>query len=151
VTVHGDQLHFFDVPRLIEFHERVGALVTLVLKANTLDKAEEGDLAEIDPATNKILRWHQRPHSLDTFGGNLYLNGGLAIYSKKVLEHIPGLTPVSLDRDIIPRLIEKRFPVYGFPSHEEMLDIGTMDRYERAKSKYPELKRAYEKKHPRVV
>lgn len=134
IFIYGDQLFFYDVRPLVDFHKKNRALGTLVLKRS--DDPVHGDLAEIDQETKKIIRWHPRPHGFESFGEVLYLNTGIDVFSKKIFGSIPSGRPVKLDGEIIPVLIAESGEIYGLPTDEPILDIGTPEKYEYAKQWY---------------
>ncbi len=138
IVVYGDHLHFYNFRALLDFHERHNALATLVLKRS--DLPANGDIAEIDPETNRITVWHPRPHDIEEYGNKYYLNSGLEVFSKRILDFIPPKGPVKLDAQILPLLIKKRTDIYGLPTEENILDIGTPEKYEFAKNWYREQK-----------
>lgn len=140
VLIYGDELFFYDLRPLVDFHMSQSALATLALKRS--DKPENGDLGEIDPHTHRIIQWHPRPHPHASFGDSLHLNSGIYVLSKKLLDVIPAGRPVKLDGEILPVLIEKGEEVYGLPTDEEILDIGTPEKYEYAKQRFSEKYRA---------
>lgn len=128
--LYGDQVHRFDFSRAIKQHIDTGALATLVLKRSGVP--QEGDCAEIDSASGRIVRWHARPHEIQKFGDRYFLNSGLYVFSKKILDHIPADRPVKLDIEVLPRLVAEGYPIYGFVTDEKILDIGTPERYAAA-------------------
>ena len=134
ILIYGDHLFTFDFRPLVDFHIEKRALATLLLKRS--DLPQNGDLAEIDNLTKKIKKWHSRPHPHTEFGDILYLNTGLDILSKKILEYIPPNRPIKLDIDILPKLTGEDVLIYGFPTDEEILDVGTPEKYEIAKKWY---------------
>lgn len=132
VLMYGDQLHFFDAVKLINFFEdHPHALGAVVLKRS--DHPQNGDLAEIDPVTLRIIGWHRRPHAFHEFCPNMYLNTGIYVFRKNILARIPANKSVKLDGDIIPAIIAEQGLLYGFVVDEDILDIGTPEKYEYAK------------------
>jgi len=131
ILLYGDHMHAFDFRNILRFHNSVGALGTMVLK--TSDLPQNGDIAEIDPATRRIIKWYARPHKVAEFSDSLYLNTGFSVFSKKIVDHIPKGRPVKLDAEVIPALVTQGAPLYGFPTAEEILDINTPEKYEIAK------------------
>lgn len=134
ILIYGDHLFTFDFRLLVNLHLEKHALATLVLKHS--DSPQNGDLAEINNDTNQIIKWHPRPHNFKEFGNFLYLNTGLDVLSKKILKDIPPNRPVKLDIEIIPKLIQKGALIYGLPTDEQILDVGTPEKYEFAKNWY---------------
>ena len=136
LLLYGDMVHFVDFRPILKFHENNEALLTAVLK--TSEHPQNQDLAEIDPVTSRILKWHFRPHKIYELTDKLFTNAGLYVLSKKIMDFIPPDEPKSLDLEIIPALFKTQTNLYGFPSPTEILDIGSPDRYEFAKKWYSE-------------
>ena len=55
-----------------------------------------------------------------------YLDAGVSIYSKKVLDLIPTHKPVSLEKEIYPKLINQK-QLMGYLSKERFYDVGTYE------------------------
>ncbi|MEK7181171.1 MAG: NDP-sugar synthase [Patescibacteria group bacterium] len=134
LLLYGDMVHFVDFRPILKFHENNNTLLTAILKRS--DHPQNQDLAEIDPVTSRILKWHFRPHKIYELTNQLFTNAGLYILSKKILDFIPPNKPKSLDMEIIPSLFKTQANLYGFPSPTEILDIGSPDRYEFARNWY---------------
>ncbi|UCD79749.1 MAG: nucleotidyltransferase family protein [Desulfobacterales bacterium] len=56
-----------------------------------------------------------------------WINGGIYIMRKSLVESIPAATPYSLERQLFPALAKKN--IYGFCSNGKFIDIGTPDSY----------------------
>lgn len=138
ILIYGDQLHFFDFRPALEFHRRNKALATIILKRS--DLPQNGDLVEIDHKTKKINKWHPRPHKFHDFSNDLFLNSGLYVLSKEILNYIPPGSPSKLDIEIFPNLVKQGKAVYGFFAEQDILDIGTPEKYEIAKQWYKKNK-----------
>ena len=136
VFIYGDLLFTYDFRPLFNLHFDKHALVTLALKRS--DAPENGELAEIDTVTQKIIKWHARPHGFKEYGDSLYLNSGLYVMSKKIFDYIPSNTAIKLDGQVIPKLIQEHKEVYGLITDEAILDVGTPEKYEFAKKWYAE-------------
>ncbi len=132
LLVYGDQVHFYDFAPLLALRREHNALAALALKRS--DLPQNGDLAEWDASTGRIVRWHPRPHSWTAFGEGLYLNTGIYVLSGALVERIPAGRPVSLDREILPALVAEGAPVFGRPPEDEVLDSGTPEKDARARA-----------------
>ncbi|MEK7188179.1 MAG: NDP-sugar synthase [Patescibacteria group bacterium] len=143
LLIYGDQLHFYDFQPLLQFHEDHQAFGTLVLKDS--DIPENGDVAEIDPNTHRITAWLTRPHGITELGDKYHINGGFSMWSKKLLDFIPSDFPAKLDGEILPPLMKTRRDLYGLPTKENMIDIGTLEKYEAAQKWYRQKKVDYKK------
>jgi len=138
LLLYGDMVHFLDFRPIIKFHEDSNSTLTPILKKS--DHPQNVDLAEINPETSEILKWHFRPHQIQKLENNLFTNSGLYVASKKVLNSIPPNKPKNLDAEIIPSLVKSGHKLHGYVSPVEILDIGSPDRYEIAKNWYAKQK-----------
>jgi D-glycero-alpha-D-manno-heptose 1-phosphate guanylyltransferase len=66
-----------------------------------------------------------------------WINAGVYILKKTLLESLPSGTPCSMEHDFFPDLIGKG--LYGFPATGEFLDIGTPDTYQQAENFFREI------------
>lgn len=136
--LYGDELHFFDFAPLVETHIKNNALASIVLKVS--DFPQDGEVAEFDPATKKILRWHTRPHDVVALTENQKVNSGLYVMSKRILEYIPEDGPIKLDGQVLPRAFAAGEDFYAFLATVPILDIGKPEKYEVAKEYYKKRK-----------
>lgn len=137
ILIYGDHLHFFDFRPVIDFHHKHGGIVTLVLKRSR--NPQNGEVVEIDPESRRVVRYHVRPHQIYELGGNVYTNSGLYVLNKKILDHIPADAPIKLDGAIMPILLQKGTEICGYPTTENILDIGTPEKYKFAQDWYAEM------------
>jgi NDP-sugar pyrophosphorylase family protein len=63
-----------------------------------------------------------------------YINAGIYLFQKNILSLIPENTKYSLEYDLFPSLTN--LDSFAFVSCEELIDIGTPERYERAKKHF---------------
>ena len=134
IFIYGDELFFFDFRALVNAHEKNNALATIVLKRS--DNPQAGEVAKIDPVMKRIFEWHVRPHDIHEFKENMYVNGGLYVLSKKILDAIPAHAPLRLDIHVLNKLVARGERIFGYPTGENILDIGTPEKYESAKQWY---------------
>jgi NDP-sugar pyrophosphorylase family protein len=138
--MYGDELHFFDFGPAVQMHLEKNALATVILKKS--DFPQDGEIAEINPIDKKIVRWYVRPHSISNLTSTLLLNSGLYVLSRRIIDYISAGAPVKLDGEVIPKVLKYGEPVYGFPTDERILDVGTPEKYEIAKKFYAEMVRS---------
>lgn len=128
--MYGDELHAFDFGPLVDFHMDNKALVTAVLKRS--DIPQNGEIAEVDPVTRRVVSWRVRPHAITEYGDRFHVNAGLYVISKKILDYIPAGMSVKFDGEALPRAITAGEPIFGWPTEEDILDIGTVEKYKYA-------------------
>jgi histidinol-phosphate phosphatase family protein len=131
LLIYGDQLHFCDVAPLVRTYHETGASVALMVKRS--DEPQNGDLVELDP-DRRVVRWHRRPHDHTAFTGSWYLNAGLYVMSRAIIDRIPPDRPVSLDGEILPALLADGQLICGLPAEDDILDIGTPEKYAHAQA-----------------
>ena len=132
LLIYGDQLHFYDFGPLLQAYRRGGGVAALVVKRS--DAPQNGDVVEVDEGSGRIARWHARPHGFTEFRSALYLNAGLYVLSRGIVERIPAGRPVSLDREVLPALVAEGQPLSALPASEDILDIGTPEKLAYAQS-----------------
>ena len=132
--MYGDEFHQFNFQPVVDFHIRNDAMATLVLKR--FDNPQNGEIVKIHPSTRRVVEWHARPHGIDNFNADLFLNSGLYVLSKKILKYIAHDCPVKLDKDVLPVALREGYPLFGWPTEENILDIGTAEKYRFAEELY---------------
>lgn len=65
-------------------------------------------------------------------GGPGWINAGVYLLGRQVIERIPDGRPVSIEREVFPRLVGR--DLYGYRSHGRFLDIGTPESYRMAEA-----------------
>jgi len=63
-------------------------------------------------------------------GRNGWINAGVYLIRREIIATIPSNRTVSLEREVFPFLIGKKF--YGYKSHGAFIDIGTPESYKKA-------------------
>jgi len=136
MLIYGDHLHFLDFDPFFELYEKSGGAGVIALsdQGNPL----EGEVAEFNKDSYRIIRWYTRPHNIKKVSDTHLRNAGFYILSKSILDHIPANKKVSLDKEIMSGIIESGVPLYGLKIEDPFIDIGTPERYEYAKKWYQE-------------
>lgn len=132
--MYGDELHRFDFSPVADFHARVGATATIVLGRGA--DPQDGDIARVDARTKRIIDWYIRPHDITALESDLFFNNGLYVLSKKVTDYITPHAVEGFDRDVLPRAMAAREPIFGWPTGEGIFDIGTPSHYLAGKEWY---------------
>lgn len=145
VVVYGDVLTNLDLSAMVNFHHQKNGVATLAVfqAANPLQVG----VVEMD-AEGRILSFVEKPQSLDLEPRTLNVerrisnikapvlaSGGVYVFEKQVLDHIPAQGFSDFAYDIFPRVIALGLPLYGYlPSSKDyfIIDIGTWDKYRKA-------------------
>ena len=175
LAANGDSLLDIDAGALLRYHEEMSAFVTLGL-AVVKDASRYGtvELDESFAGESEV----SRSQSLKASGcqegcGRVkrfcektnrhepgLINGGLYVMRRELLDEIPEGRSVSLEREVLPRLLEagslkvaasqrlnvseshERLGVYGMVSRSYFVDIGTPEDYGRLRKNPSALIRA---------
>ncbi len=129
LVVNGDSFLDVDLHSLVSFHRRHKALATMAL-ARVRTRARYGAV-HLD-STGKILAFREKSPKAR---GALCVNGGVYVLENRVLDLIPPGKPVSLEHEIFPRLVGKRF--YSFAVRGYFIDIGVPVDYKKAQRELP--------------
>jgi mannose-1-phosphate guanylyltransferase/phosphomannomutase len=127
LVISGDALCDIDLGRIIAFHRRKGAAVTIGLKAveNPLEfgivVTEEG---------GRVERFLEKPSWGQVFSDTI--NTGIYVLEPEVLEHIPTDRPVDFSHELFPYLLDQGQPIYGLVCDGYWQDIGNLEQYRQA-------------------
>jgi len=117
LVVYGDVIHAIDLKNFTAMHEEKKGFATLALDSrNQLGKG-----VVILDANKKIKRFVEKPEK-EIAGG--FVNSGLYLFNKKVLEYIPSKGCSDFGKDIFPKILEEGKEMYGFIGGKA-IDIGT--------------------------
>lgn len=130
VLLYGDVMVNLNISKLIEYHRKKKASATLV--AHESDHPGDSDVVDMD-AEHRVKRiW--RPSGNEDFR-NL-TNAALYVMKKEVLEHVERGRTSDFGKDLLPKLLEKGVPVYGYITEEYLKDMGTPERLAKVRSDY---------------
>lgn len=123
LVLNGDSYCAADIKALLEFHAAKRATATLTL-ARVADSSRFGRV-ETD-VTDSVCSFVEKGGPQ----GPGWINAGIYCLNREVIEEIPTGRPVSLEREVFPKLIGNS--LYGFQSDGRFLDIGTPESYAAA-------------------
>ncbi len=125
LVMNGDSMCKLNLGSFIDFHLEKEALLSVVLvrskTARDYGSVTLDDFQRITSYNEKIAD-----------GSNNLINAGIYLMQKAIFSHMPAQNRFSLEYDLFPRIIGNR--CYGFLTESELIDIGTPERYEKAKS-----------------
>ncbi len=128
LLMNGDVVASVDLTRMIAAHREHGGLGTMSL-FEVEDTRPYGVVAL--GAEDRILRFVEKPEPHDA--PSHWINAGVSVWSREVLDRVPTGREVSFEREILPGLIDSsdsrgRHGVYGFTFREFWEDAGTPER-----------------------
>lgn len=132
IIVQGDNVFFFNMKDIINYHESKNAFMTIVLKP--VNNVEDFGVAKL--RENNMIEYFVEKPKKENAPSNL-ANTGIYIFSPEIREVFKSeeiksfisLGKMDFGKDIIPYLINKGYPVYGYVTNDLWFDIGTPDRY----------------------
>jgi mannose-1-phosphate guanylyltransferase len=125
-ALNGDSLREADLSELVRFHRSTGAKATILLTP-VADPSRYGLVRLAGDGRVETFLEKPRPEEIDTD----LINAGLYVLEPEVLELVPEGRPVSIERDVFPRLAEEG-AVYGVALSGYWLDVGTPESYLQA-------------------
>jgi len=125
-VMNGDSLFDIELRTLMDYHRAMEATATLAL-AYVNDTQRYGAVG-INEAGRIVSFREKREGNKEGL-----INGGVYVLARKVLDIIPGGQPVSLEQDILPRLIGQ--DLYGLSLRGYFVDIGVPADYMGLRSK----------------
>lgn len=121
LVANSDVIADVDAGALVAAHRRHGGIGTMTLAE--VDDTRPYGVAALDP-TDRIARFVEKPEPKDA--PSHWINAGLSVWRREVLDLIPRGHAVSFETEIMPQLLPKG--VYGFRSRGFWEDAGTPER-----------------------
>ena len=127
LVISGDALCDFDLGKLVKFHQKRQAAVTIGLKS-VENPLEFGIVVTDDEG--RIERFLEKPSWGQVFSDTI--NTGVYVLEPEVLQHIPTGRPFDFSKELFPLLLEMGRPLYGMSMEGYWQDIGNLDQYRQA-------------------
>lgn len=124
-ALNGDCYSHVDYKALLHYHFARNSTATLTV-AKVVDNKDFGSI-DLDP-DNRILAFREKQE----LKGVSYVNVGIYCYNKEIFSYMPPEKNFSLEYDVFPKLCGQDF--FGHVVEEGFLDIGTPERFEKAKN-----------------
>ena len=124
LVMNGDSFCPVPLDMFIQFHQIKIAEFSLALIKNKTPTTDCG-VVTLDQS-ERVTGFDEKVMNVDCF-----LNAGVYLFGKKIFTLIPEKTIYSLEYDVFPKLINQR--VYGYEVDLDLIDIGTPERYHKAR------------------
>jgi mannose-1-phosphate guanylyltransferase len=121
VLLNADVIASVDLSDILAAHHAHSALGTMVL--TEVDDIEPYGVAALGE-NDRIVRFVEKPKLSEA--PSHWINAGIAVWNRRVIESIPAGRPVSFEREILPGLL--REGVFGFRARGFWEDAGTPQR-----------------------
>lgn len=123
IVLNGDVLFEINFLSFLKFHQLKGSRCSIAL--TLVPNASRFGLVKCSPA-GRIKEFVEKPKGSR---GKQWINAGAYIIDSDLIETIPTRRPVSVEREIFPRFLNRGFPVFAFKTNGYWNDIGTPQTY----------------------
>jgi mannose-1-phosphate guanylyltransferase / phosphomannomutase len=127
VVISGDALTDVNLQKLVDFHRKQGAAVTIGLKS-VENPLEFGIVVTDDEG--RIERFLEKPSWGQVFSDTI--NTGIYVLEPEVLRHVPTDRPYDFSKELFPLLLEMGRPLYGYVFEEYWQDVGNLEQFRQA-------------------
>ncbi len=127
IVIGGDDLTDLDLSRLVKFHKDKKALCTIAL--SLVEDPSEYGIALLNER-GRITRFLEKPKGEMIFSNAA--NIGIYLLEPEVFELIPKGVPYGFGKNLLPLLIERKLPLYGFLTSSYWKDVGNLKTYQQA-------------------
>ena len=127
IVCSGDLVLDVDINKIIDFHRKNKALITIVTHPNS--HPYDSDLITVDK-NNRVLHIKNKFEKRNYYYNNL-VSAGLYIVNNKTLKYFKTEKPLNLEHDFINSFI-KSHKVFSYKSYEYIKDVGTPERLKMA-------------------
>ncbi|HVM60100.1 MAG TPA: NDP-sugar synthase [Verrucomicrobiae bacterium] len=127
IVFYGDNLVRIEFAPVLEFHRARQAQATVALFASP--EPWTGGVVETD-STGRVQRFVEKPDRKQ-ISTNL-ISAGILVLEPQVLDMIPAGQFYDFGKDVFPRLLAERRPVYAMEPKAYIQDVGTPERLAKA-------------------
>jgi D-glycero-alpha-D-manno-heptose 1-phosphate guanylyltransferase len=126
LLLNGDSYCAASLPEFWKFHQRQAADLSLVL--TSVEDCSRYGCVQLGP-DGRVLRFEEK----NRVGGAGWVNAGIYLMNRSLIQAIPADVPSSLEREMCPKWAANE-RCFGFPSRGHFLDIGTPESYAQAEA-----------------
>ena len=127
MLVFGDIFFDFDMERMIDFHHRKNAAVTLLAHPNM--HPFDSDLVVTDPE-GRVTGFDSK-HNVRNYWYDNCVNAGIYVIDASVCGLVAEPVKTDFEHDVLAKMIEDAGNVYAYRTPEFVRDVGTVDRIEK--------------------
>ncbi|MGB9728317.1 MAG: sugar phosphate nucleotidyltransferase [Thermoprotei archaeon] len=126
IVVSGDLFSDINLGSMLDFHKSKGSVFTMALV--TVENPLEFGVALLDHE-GRLKKFIEKPGWGEVFSNTI--NAGIYIIEPEVLELIPKGSEFDFSRDLIPLLLKRDYPVYGYIHNGYWKDVGNTEQYRK--------------------
>jgi NDP-sugar pyrophosphorylase family protein len=126
LVLNGDSYYLGELAPIFDWHfEKKAAISILLAKVG-----DTGRYGNVETASSGQIEQFREKESASTGSG--WVNAGVYLIQRDVIQTIPDDRPISLEREVFPSFIGRG--LYGYRGQQDFLDIGTPESYAQALS-----------------
>jgi mannose-1-phosphate guanylyltransferase/phosphomannomutase len=140
IATYGDSIRVVDVGQMWDFHKEKGAFATICIYKRFGPDPKSMIIFDSD---GRIKEFRERPAPEDIKGDFVWANSALYIFEPGIFDYIeegetvdPDLIGVDFGKDVFPKLLKDGKKVYAFPMEGYFVDIGNIEKLEKANRDY---------------
>ncbi len=124
LVANGDSFCKVSLREFVDFHFKKNALISMAV-TNT-DVCDDYGVITINDL-QRIVEFNEKAKGYK----NCLINAGFYLLQREVFSLMPEKNNFSIEKDFFPKIIKRN--LYAFETQESLIDIGTPERYEKAK------------------
>ena len=122
----GDGLSDIDLSDMLAFHKKRGALATMAIKA-VESRFEYG--VTLTEGSGRIKGFLEKPSWGDVFSNKV--NTGIYLFEPEVFRYIPKARPYDFGKELWPKLLKMKKPIYAYETRDYWCDVGNLAEYRK--------------------
>jgi NDP-sugar pyrophosphorylase family protein len=126
LILSSDALTDINLKRIVSYHKKKNALITVAL-AKVREVSQFGVV--IQDKDGKIIGFQEKPKPEEAQSD--MVNAGIYVIEPEILKMIPDGF-YDFGKELFPKLVEEKAPLYGYPMVEYWNDVGGLDKYIRS-------------------
>jgi D-glycero-alpha-D-manno-heptose 1-phosphate guanylyltransferase len=134
LVLNGDSYINVDLSHYINWHFRKECNASIVI--TKMDNTSRYGTIELD-IKDRINKFIEKEENK----GPGWINAGVYLFHRSVFQNKSPLTFCSLEKEVLPNLIEKG--LYGYQCHGAFIDIGTPESYNQATSFFSNIRNSH--------
>lgn len=127
VVISGDALTDINLTELIAFHKQKRSLATIALKR--VENPLEFGIVIVDEV-GQVQRFLEKPTWGEVFSDTI--NTGIYVLEPEIFQYIPDNEMVDFAKDVFPKLLKAKKPLYGYVFDGYWCDVGNYEQYMQA-------------------
>ncbi len=127
LVLSSDALSDINLAKLVAFHKRKKALVTMAL-CPVADVTHFGVV--VTDQNQRITAFQEKPKKEEALSN--FANSGIYVMEAEVLKLIPQSKKYDFGSQLFPEMIKRGMPLFGYPMIEYWNDVGSLDQYYRS-------------------